>query len=111
MKSYNFLFVLIALAFSSVVFSSCNSSSEKQAEPGIESPKPKPKSDVPDVDERLDNEDREMLLRNFFLAYDTAKNDDDFDKYLFDYYSRELWSKYREQEGETPINTEEKHII
>ena len=69
MKSYNFLFVLIALAFSSVVFSSCNSSSEKQAEPGIESPKPKPKSDVPDVDERLDNEDREMLIRNFFLVY------------------------------------------
>ena len=35
----------------------------------------------------------------------------DFDKYLFDYYSRELWSKYRDQEGETPINTEEKHYI
>ena len=74
--------------------------------------KPKPKSDVADVDDRLDNEDREMLIRNFFLAYDTAKNDDDFDQYLFDYYSRELWSKYREQEGETPYQYRRKtHYI
>ncbi|HCE85906.1 MAG TPA: hypothetical protein DEO99_07100 [Bacteroidetes bacterium] len=101
MKSYKLLLILFSLASSLLIFS-CNSSSEKEAAPGIESPKPKPKSDAPDVDERLDNEDREMLIRNFFLAYDTARNDDDFDQYLFNYYSRELWSKYREQEGETP---------
>ena len=78
----------------------------------MESPKPKPKSDVPDVDDRLDNEDREMLIRNFFLAYDTATNDDDFDQYLFNYYSRELWIKYREQEGETPYQYRRKtHYI
>ena len=112
MKSYNLLFVLIALAFSGLVFTSCNSSSEKQAEPGIESPKPKPKSDVPDVDEQLDNEDRKMLIRNFFLAYDTAKNADDFDQYLISYYSKKLWKKYRKQEGKTPYQYKKKtHYI
>lgn len=111
MKSFKLMLIVFSLAPCLLIIS-CNSSSEKEAAPGVESPKPKPKSDVPDVDDRLDNEDREMLIRNFFLAYDTAKNDDDFDQYLFNYYSRELWSKYRDQEGETPYQYRRKtHYI
>ena len=101
MKSYKLLLILSSLA-SSLLITSCNSSSEKEAVPGIDSPKQRMDDSMPQAEEGLDNEDLEMLIRNFFLAYDTANNDDDFNQYLFDYYSRELWSKYREQEGETP---------
>ena len=111
MKSYQLLLVLFSLA-SSLLITSCTSSSEKEAEPDIGPPKQRLNDTKSTAEEGLDNEDRERIIRNFFLAYDTAKNAEDFDQYLFDYYARELWSKYRDQEGETPYQYRKKtHYI